>query len=211
MDYWSDEPFDFIYADYIFEDDDFAWLDHYWAMLKEHGVFAVHSDHQNYHKLHAHAENLKGFVFINQLITYQNWGGRPKDRFGQKHDLILVFSKGKHKYFDSDAVQIPKQMINPSFNPSGRTTTTPNLGNFSTTSGERIKNFSGKNISWQKPLKIMRRLMYAFVPRGSRVCDPFMGSGTTGEVARELDCDFVGIEKDIERFILAMARLNVDK
>jgi len=219
--YWTDDKFDFIYADYIFEDDDFGWIDRCWAMLKEGGVMAIHSDHQNYGRLKVYVEGypefgiapLFDYYFLNEIVIYQEWGGRPKDRFAQKHDYILVFSKGKEHYFNAGAVQIPKEMISKGFNPSGRKTKTPSslwhdLGNFSTTSGERVKGTDGKNIRWQKPLKVMRRLMYGYVKMGGRVLDPFLGSGTTGIVAKELDCDFVGIEKDGAVFEIAKNRLG---
>ena len=38
--------------------------------------------------------------------------------------------------------------------------------------------------------------------------DPFMGSGTTGVVCKNLNREFIGIEKDKEYFIIAQQRIN---
>lgn len=43
-----------------------------------------------------------------------------------------------------------------------------------------------------KPLKLMRMLVEAW--GGGAVCDPFMGSGTTGVAAVELGMHFMGME-----------------
>ncbi|MBX7223720.1 MAG: site-specific DNA-methyltransferase, partial [Blastocatellia bacterium] len=43
---------------------------------------------------------------------------------------------------------------------------------------------------------------------GSVVLDPFMGSGTTGVVALELDCQFWGIELNPDYFEIACQRLE---
>ncbi len=205
---------DFIYADYIFENDDFSWVDKYWNMLKENGIMAVHSDHKFAYLLKYHFEREMGGepYFVNEIITYQNWGGRPRNRFGHKHDLIYIYCKGRDWHWDDADVRIPKEMINPSFNPSGRTDTIPtslwhDLGNFSTTSSERIKMDDGHNIRWQKPLKILRRLIVPFVKSGDIIVDPFMGSGSSGEVAKEMDCLYYGVEWDEKVYGKACERL----
>ena len=44
------------------------------------------------------------------------------------------------------------------------------------------------------PPKLVETCLLAGCPEGGIVLDPFMGSGTTGMVARQLDRHFVGIE-----------------
>ena len=43
---------------------------------------------------------------------------------------------------------------------------------------------------------------------GDTVFDPFMGSGTTGKMAKQLNRDFIGIEIDKEYFEIAKARIE---
>lgn len=48
----------------------------------------------------------------------------------------------------------------------------------------------------QKPRKIYRDLFKKFIPKGSKVIDPFLGSGNSRIVAYMRECDFVGLEKE---------------
>jgi len=40
------------------------------------------------------------------------------------------------------------------------------------------------------------------------ILDPFMGSGTTGTVAKRLNRNFIGIEIDLDYFQIAQNRIN---
>lgn len=61
----------------------------------------------------------------------------------------------------------------------------------------------------QKPVAIMAWcLEMAKVPEGATVCDPYMGSGTTGIACLRTNRNFVGIEKDPEHFKTACARFE---
>jgi hypothetical protein len=57
-----------------------------------------------------------------------------------------------------------------------------------------------------KPIGIMARLLES-VPQGT-VCDPFMGSGTTGCAAAQTGHDFIGIEMGEEYIEIADARVR---
>jgi DNA modification methylase len=57
----------------------------------------------------------------------------------------------------------------------------------------------------EKPVQLMRAVIEW--TRGT-VCDPFMGSGSTGLAALQLGRDFIGIEKDPGHFATACARIE---
>lgn len=59
-----------------------------------------------------------------------------------------------------------------------------------------------------KPLKLMSYLITLFSREGDTVIDPFMGSGTTGVVAKNLNRNFIGIELDEEYFEIAKRRIE---
>jgi site-specific DNA-methyltransferase (adenine-specific) len=63
-------------------------------------------------------------------------------------------------------------------------------------------------VSTQKPLPLIRAFVSDFTNYAESICDPFMGSGTTGVAAVELGRKFVGIEKDPERFSIACRRIE---
>src|SRR3972149_3110425 len=46
---------------------------------------------------------------------------------------------------------------------------------------------------------------------GDTVLDPFMGSGTTGIVAKKLDRNFIGCEINKEYFEIASARIGIEQ
>lgn len=60
----------------------------------------------------------------------------------------------------------------------------------------------------QKPLRLMRELVAAFTQPGDMVCDPFMGSGTTGVACLELGRKFIGTEINPDYFEIACRRLS---
>ena len=58
------------------------------------------------------------------------------------------------------------------------------------------------------PLELPSRCIKTFCPLGGTVFDPFMGSGTTGVAAKNLDRNFIGIEMDAEYFKIAQKRIE---
>lgn len=60
----------------------------------------------------------------------------------------------------------------------------------------------------QKPVRLMGRLVSLFTMQGETVCDPFMGSATTGVACIRAGRKFIGIEKDERYFDVACKRLS---
>lgn len=60
----------------------------------------------------------------------------------------------------------------------------------------------------EKPEALMRLLLEIHAPPGAVVCDPFMGSGTTGVAAVQLGLSFVGVELDARHFDTACRRIE---
>lgn len=59
----------------------------------------------------------------------------------------------------------------------------------------------------EKPLAVMKWTL-GVVPAGSRILDPFMGSGTTLRAAKDLGCTAIGIESDERYCEIAANRLS---
>jgi DNA modification methylase len=60
----------------------------------------------------------------------------------------------------------------------------------------------------EKPLRLMAELVADYTKVDQAVCDPFMGSGTTGVAAVQMGRNFIGIEKDPTYFGLACKRIE---
>jgi len=62
---------------------------------------------------------------------------------------------------------------------------------------ERVKDENGKSLhNTQKPMDLLRRVILASTKPGDVILDPFVGSGTTAAVAKELGRQFIGIDRE---------------
>lgn len=60
----------------------------------------------------------------------------------------------------------------------------------------------------EKPVSLMRELLTDFTSHGQSICDPFMGSGTTGVAAIGLGRKFIGVEINPAYFDIACKRIE---
>ena len=145
-----------------------------------------------------------------------------KDRCARCYEHIFLFSKSRKYHFDHLAISEPiapgtaerlKRGVNGS-NKFGKAIpgqVQPQTINRSRAHGAitdaEIKPLRNKRDVWvintvpfkgshyaAYPPKLVETCLLAGCPEGGIVLDPFMGSGTTGMVARQLDRHFVGIE-----------------
>jgi site-specific DNA-methyltransferase (adenine-specific) len=65
----------------------------------------------------------------------------------------------------------------------------------------------GKEHPTQKPLPLMKWCL-GFIPDAATVLDPFMGSGTTGVAAVQMQRRFIGIEREPKYFDIACKRIE---
>ena len=59
----------------------------------------------------------------------------------------------------------------------------------------------------QMPIKVMENII-GILPEYYTIVDPFMGSGTTGVACKNLNRNFIGIEKDKKYFLIAKERIK---
>lgn len=73
----------------------------------------------------------------------------------------------------------------------------------------QVKNTSKEktNHPCQMPLEVMRRII-GVLPEDYTIVDPFMGSGTTGLAAKQLNRNFIGIDLDNTYVNIAKGRIN---
>jgi DNA modification methylase len=214
MDFETPQKFDLIYADYIYQNLDFSWIDKYWNYLRPNSIFMAQTDDSSMAQIKLKLDSMPNSIFINTCIMIQEWGGTSKRFFPRKHDYIFIYANGNNYKFYTDRIQIPKVTAGTKFDKKGTGLKTPcdvfyDLGNFSTMSKERIKNLeTDKNIRWQKSLKLMNRLCLPFTDEGDEICDPFMGVASLGEWSIRNNRNYIGIEYDKEIFDLAKYRLE---
>ena len=207
-----DAKADLIYADYIYENLDFSWVDKWWPNLKENGIFIIQTDWHSAAEVKVHTQSMPDAFFVNWLVWKNEFGNFPKNKFRQAHDDIIIFSKGRDYKFYPDRVQVKKATAkSKGLNKSGRLTklATSVITDIclTTIAKERVKKDDGHCIRWQKPLKLIDRLFSPWVDEGDLVIDLFMGSGTSLEWCLRNNINGIGIEYDSDVYNIANNRL----
>jgi len=204
--------YDVIFADYVYENTNFDWIEKYWPHLKVGGIFVGMTDFHSVFQYGFYMSLFKDSKFVSHYAWKNEWGNHSKDRPHQCFDNIIIFSKDDHKCFHSERIQIDKATKTKGLNPSGRETKTATAFIddicLTTTALERIKKDDGHLVRWQKPVRLIQRILDPYTEKGDIVLDIFMGSGTVGEWCISNNRDYIGIEYDPEVFKLAENRLN---
>jgi DNA modification methylase len=158
-----------------------------------------------------------GLTFQSRIIWVLPHGLVPKRRLAERHETVLVCSKGEQQTFNPNAVRVPQK------EPGKRAYKGPNKGRLS---GHPLGAFPSnvwpiphvgnnstdlKNLkSYPKhpapfPIALARRAILLYSMPGDLVCDVFSGSGTTQKAALETGRAFVGADLFYEN--LRAARL----
>ena len=177
---------DLVYADIIFDNPDLGWVLPLKPAMKSTGVLYIHTDRRAVERVLQEMREIGGFTLQTWIIWAYNWGGRPRNRWGNKHDDILFFSRSSEWPWYTKQVEIPKvTLIN-----STKTHQIPtdvwrmeqvdgvwdDIGSLHTTSKEKD---DGERRQWQKPLALTDRICAAHPKRGRNqlVVDPVLGTG----------------------------------
>jgi DNA modification methylase len=161
----------------------FVWfLYDAFRILKDGGSIITFSDWKNAEAWRLALEwagfNVKSQVIWNREVHGM---GDLKASFAPMHDVIWFAVKGDYKH----PGKRPKSVIN-SQRISGEKLVHPN----------------------EKPVDLMLELIKSVTPSDGSVLDPFMGSGSTGVACKNLNRNFVGIERDEKYFEIAKERIE---
>lgn len=115
--------------------------------------------------------------------------GGARDRPSTDHEYVFILTKKKNYYWDSGAAK-----------ESGANGEPRNVRSVWTMPTSQYR---GAHYATWPPALVERMVLYSTAP-GDLVLDPFMGSGTTGEVAAKLGRRFVGI--DLNQHYIDLAR-----
>lgn len=188
-----------------------VWLNaRLWEMrrvLKSSGSIYVHCDWHAAHYIKCEMDKIFGYEnFRNEIIWSYDIGGRPKNNWARKHDVIMFYSKSNHWKFNADDIRIPYKtqvegrknpLISPEKYARGKIPTTVWQIPITLVYKERI------GYPTQKPETILQRIIQSATNQGDVVADFFMGGGTTCAVAQKLNRRFIGC--DISRVACSVA------
>lgn len=181
-----------------------AWLLECKRVLKKTGTIWVIGSYHNIFRIGYIMQNL-GYWILNDIIWIKsnpmpNFKGT---RFNNAHETLIWATKeegGKYtfNYKSMKSFNDDKQMRSDWYIPICN-------GN------ERIKVNGKKAHSTQKPEALLYRILLSSSKPNDIVLDPFMGSGTTGAMAKKLGRNYIGIEKDAFYIGIANERIKQTK
>lgn len=166
------------------------WIKCCIEVLKDEGTLWISGTLHNHPSVGVILKELNLWI-INDIIWFKPNAPplRITNRFVPSTELIWVSSKSKKYYFNYD---LAKQMND------GK-----QMRNLWILTSERHKT----SHPTEKPEKLLNRIISIGSKKGNLILDPFMGSGTTGVVAKRLKRKFIGIELDNEYFEIAKKRI----
>lgn len=154
--------------------------------------------------------------FLNQEIVWHYGAGvSAKKYLSPRNEKILWYVKDKDNYiFNLDAIRDPDVKY-PNQKKNGKPRCN-SIGKNPSDVWDIAKVTSGTNRSSaertahpaQFPEDLIKRLVLGFTNKGDLILDPFIGSGTVGAVATELDRRFIGFEVNPEYCEIAKKRIK---
>jgi len=167
------------------------WIKECIRVLKPHGTIWISGTLHNHPSIGMALKQL-GLWIINDIVWYKP-NATPllsRNRLVPSTEIIWVASKSKKYYFN---YELAKEM----------------------NGGKQMRNLwtikAQKHITphpTEKPEKLLGRIILLGSKEGDTVLDPFMGSGTTGVVAKRYSRNFIGIEINPEYFKWAKERIE---
>lgn len=216
---------DLIYADMVYDDLDLTWVDECARVLKETGSIYIQTDYRSVAQVK---------LYLDNLLTFQNWivwcykmMPQRQGRYQRKHDDILFYTKSD-AYTWNEPTQPCSESYLRTFRANDKGVVTNPTPAMKARGGKhyirpvvcrdwwddisigyvRYDMDGGKQHPWQKPEKLLERIIEASSSIGDLVLDPFMGSGTTAVVARRLGRKFFGCDISKEYVGMANTRLR---
>ncbi|MFH1193897.1 MAG: DNA methyltransferase [bacterium] len=165
-----------------------------------------------------------GFKLFETVI-YRKYGAEGawwNKRFRVDHEYIPIFLKGERpQYFNKEGLKIPSKHGGKTMTGGGTRLTngvriatrsiTINPMKCRGTIWEYLTAGDGSRLKHQHPATFPNKLPYDFIqcfcPKNGIVLDPFVGSGTTVVAAKNLGCEYIGIDIAPEYCAIAEKRL----
>ena len=127
---------------------------------------------------------------VKEVIIWDKEHGQPSMQSGvlnSQFEFIFVFSNNKPYNRMFDTAQFKRGIE---------------------TNVWKIKRRRNKNHKAAFPKELVRRILYNFTTEKATIIDPFMGSGTTGVVCKNMNRNFIGIEIDKHYFDIAKGMIE---
>jgi DNA modification methylase len=167
--------------------DQIAWLSRIPKLLKQGGNLIIFNDWENMGDIAKELRSLK--IKVKSLNHWQKNNPCPAEwrrRFVAGREYFLHCTRGGKNTFNVENLH---------------------KGCFTYPLTKKSEKSFGKHPN-QKPLNLLTEMLEVLTDEGQTVLDPFMGSGSTGVAAKNLNRNFIGIEMDEGYFNIAKERIE---
>jgi len=181
------------------------WLKESLRILKHGGSLWVCGSFHNIYQVGfilQHIEDVK----INNSVVWFKPNAQPNitcRMFTESTEHLIWASKNGNGQKWKFNYEETKKLIQDPLNPEGKQTR--NVWWIPLT--PKSEKWAGTHPT-QKPIELLRRIILSCTNEGDIVLDPFLGSGTTSAVAKMLDRNSIGIEKEKKYLSIIKKRLN---
>lgn len=179
------------------------WLVQAVRILKPTGSIYVFMGVRFIAKLHLIMEEELSLCFNGWITWHYTQGMGRKKGFSPRHEDILLFTKSDDFTFNLEDIRIPQKYYRERNNMAGA-----NPGDVWQFSHVHYCSAERESHPTQKPEALIERMVIASSNPGDLVLDPFVGSGTTCQVAQILHRKWIGI--DINPDYVAMSQRRLD-
>jgi DNA modification methylase len=163
---------------------------------REHAFLHLMSRLSQQHQFH-------DLIIWDRAVGYDE----RRDSFTPQYEMVLVLRKGEKVKFNKDAVRIPYDaktietyLKDNRYKDMDARRAHLEAGKFATNI-LRVPSLKGNSKEKcghpsQKPIDLIEKLIACATDEGDLVIDPFLGSGTTAAAAKNLNRQWLGIERD---------------
>jgi DNA modification methylase len=205
-----------------------------YRVLKPTGSFYLHCDPSASHYLKLVLDSVfcvSGGDFLNEIVWCYSIGGKSRDRFGKKHDVIFLYSKtakGGH-YFDKESASIARKTgshMKARLDGDGREyqekkdRKSGKIYRYYLDEGKIAEDYwvdiqalnrgDKERLGYptQKPELLLERIIKTSSAEGGVILDAYCGCGTSVSVAQNLNRQWIGIDITYQSVSLILKRLE---
>ena len=192
-------------------------------VLKQNGSIYLQMDTRINHWMRILMDKVFGYYnFQNEIVWAYESSGKSKKKYSQKHDVILFYSKSKKFTYNEQVIETNKNISrynkideegNRYYMRSGKykvvykgikpvTDCFLDLPFLTNNANER------NGYPTQKPKELIKRFVLASSNENDVVADYYLGSGTTAEVCKELNRNFIGCDIGQKAIEITKQRLS---
>lgn len=171
----------------------YSWLKECYRLLKNNRTIWVTGTHHNIFEVEREIKRV-GFKLIN-IIIWHKADPPPliyRNKFRFSYEFIIWAKKGRSHYFNYDLMyRLQNKEMEDVWMMAAVQQKEKKYGYHPT----------------QKPEQLLRRIILSASKEGDVILDPFLGSGTTAYVAKQLKRNYLGIEQEPKYLKIASERV----